>query len=450
MKNRIAFALLMGSITTGLTTFALIYLNLGFGSSFVKVWMRSWGLAYLIVIPIILVVAPRLRELITRLFVAIKWVAANDSRTLPQKIAFALTMAFITTGVISCAVILMNLGFRDNFVQVLMRSWALAYAVVVPALLIVSPALERLVNKAFAPSPSNSGFGIPRTTEHFLDPRGPVPHSHGQLRYLVGGTGAPLVLLHTVRTQAEHFRRLIPLVQERYTVYALDLPGMGYSEIVPGASYDEPAMRAAVKSLITQLDLRDVTLLGESMGATLALTTAADLRERVRRVVAINAYDYAGGIARSSLLARFIVTGVLAPVIGPTFAGIEPKPIMRAVLRGGLGDTAALHDDYVDELLKVGRRPGYPSVARAVYANLPSLIAARSRYAEISAQIHLIYGETDWSRPSDRQANQRLLPAAEFIQVPGAGHFIALERPDVPAMVLNSAMGSMSTEGSRS
>ena len=46
---------------------------------------------------------------------------------------------------------------------------------------------------------------------------------------------------------------------------------------MPGASYDEPAMRAAVKSLITQLDLRDVTLLGESMGATLALTTAADL-----------------------------------------------------------------------------------------------------------------------------------------------------------------------------
>jgi hypothetical protein len=31
-------------------------------------------------------------------------------------------------------------------------------------------------------------------------------------------------------------------------------------------------MRAAVKSLITQLDLRDVTLLGESMGAVLALS----------------------------------------------------------------------------------------------------------------------------------------------------------------------------------
>lgn len=262
----------------------------------------------------------------------------------------------------------------------------------------------------------------------------------GRLRYLSGGMGPPLVLLHTVRTQAEHFRHLIPLVRERYTVYALDLPGMGYSQIVPGASYEEPAMREAVKSLITRLDLRDVTLLGESMGATLALTTAADLRERVRRVVAINAYDYAGGIARSSLLARFVVTGVMAPGVGPTVAGVEPKPIVRAVLRGGLGNTAALHDDYVDELLKVGRRPGYPVVARAVYGNLPSLIAARARYPEVSAPVHLIYGEKDWSRPSDRQANKQLLPAAEFVQVPGAGHFIVLERPDVPAKVLNDAL----------
>src|SRR5207248_1942577 len=173
----------------------------------------------------------------------------------------------------------------------------------------------------------------------------------GRLRYVTGGTGAPLVMLHTVRTQAEHFRHLIPLVTERYAVYTLDLPGMGYSQIVSGASYEEPAMRAAVERLITQLDLRDVTLLGESMGAVLALTTAADHPERVRRVLAINAYDYAGGIARSSLLARLIVTGVLAPGIGPIVARQEPKPIMRAVLRGGVVDKAALQADYLEELL---------------------------------------------------------------------------------------------------
>jgi len=281
-----------------------------------------------------------------------------------------------------------------------------------------------------------SGIRIEGTSSVFLDPPASGGPGRGRLRYLTGGTGAPLVLLHTVRTQAEHFRHLIPLVRDRYTVYALDLPGMGYSQIVPGASYEEPSMRAAVTDLVTRLDLRDVTLLGESMGAVLALTTAAELPERVRRVLAINAYDYAGGILRSSLLARFIITGVLAPGIGPILAGLEPKPIMRAVLRGGIVDKTALREDYLDELLRVGRRPGYSTVARSVYASLPSFIAARPRYPEVKAAVHFIYGEKDWSRRADRQANRNLLPAATFTQVPNAGHFIVLERPDVPASLL--------------
>jgi len=286
---------------------------------------------------------------------------------------------------------------------------------------------------------TESAIRIPGTSAQFLDTTMQSEQDEGRLRYLTGGTGPPLVMVHTVRTQAEHFRHLIPLVRERYTVYALDLPGMGYSQIVPGASYDEAAMRTGVKRLITQLDLRDVTLLGESMGAVLALTTAADLPERVRRVLAVNAYDYAGGIARSGLLARLIVTGVLAPGVGRMFARVEPKPILRAVLRGGVVDKTALREDYVDELLEVGRRPGYPTVARAVYANLPSLIGARSRYPEVTPPVHLIYGEHDWSRPSDREANKQLLPTAESTEVLRAGHFIALERPDVPAKLLNSA-----------
>src|SRR5919201_1237614 len=201
---------------------------------------------------------------------------------------------------------------------------------------------------------TESAIRIPGTSAHFLAATRQGDQGPGRLRYLKGGTGAPLVMVHTVRTQAEHFRHLIPLVRERYAVYALDLPGMGYSQIVPGASYEEPAMRAAVKRLITQLDLRDVTLLGESMGAVLALTTAADLPDRVQRVVAVNAYDYAGGIARSSLLARLIVTGVIAPGVGPMLARLEPKPVMRAILSGGLVDPTALREDYLDELLNVG------------------------------------------------------------------------------------------------
>jgi pimeloyl-ACP methyl ester carboxylesterase len=279
---------------------------------------------------------------------------------------------------------------------------------------------------------------IPGATSHTIAPRAGRHRREGTLRYLKAGTGAPLVLLHTVRTQAEHFRHLIPLISDQYTVYALDLPGMGYSEIVPGAAYDEPAMRAGVKRLLTELDLHDVTLAGESLGGVLALTTAADLPERVRRVVSVNPYDYRDGIARSSLLARVVIGGIIAPGVGPVIAQQEPKPILRRILRGGVGDKTAFRDDYLDELLQVGRRPGFPTVARALYRNMPSLIAARSRYPEVKTPVHLVYGENDWSRPSDREANKKLLPAADFTQVPGADHFIALENPELLADLLNS------------
>src|SRR5204862_5779362 len=107
-------------------------------------------------------------------------------------------------------------------------------------------------------SDTASGIHIAGNNSHYLEPTAKNGSGQGRLRYLTGGKGPPLVMLHTVRTQAEHFRHLIPLVQDRYTVYALDLPGMGYSQIVPGASYEEPAMRAAGQNLITELDLSAV------------------------------------------------------------------------------------------------------------------------------------------------------------------------------------------------
>src|SRR5262245_20900401 len=114
-----------------------------------------------------------------------------------------------------------------------------------------------------------------------------------RLRYLKVGGGPSLLLLHTLRTQLDYFQRLIPKLTNHFMVYAVDLPGLGWSEISAGASYEEPAVRTAVVEFVEKLDLRDLTLAGESIGATVSLTSAAVLGPRVRHVVALNSYDYA-------------------------------------------------------------------------------------------------------------------------------------------------------------
>jgi pimeloyl-ACP methyl ester carboxylesterase len=256
------------------------------------------------------------------------------------------------------------------------------------------------------------------------------------VRYLRVGGGPPLVLMHTVRTQLDHFQRVVPLITDAFTAYAVDFPGMGWSDIVPGASYEEPALRAAVVRLVEDLDLSDLTLAGESMGATLSLTASVDLGDRVRRVVAFNTYDFADGLKRANLLARMVVGSIRAPVIGPIGARLENRQILKGIMRGGLHDPSQLPDHYLDELRRVGRRPGYPTVARGIYRNLESLIAARERYARIDVPVTLVYGDEDWSRPSDRHANIQSVPGANDIVLRDTGHFAALEAPDDCARIL--------------
>src|SRR5215471_14052065 len=138
-----------------------------------------------------------------------------------------------------------------------------------------------------------------------------------RLRYLRTGSGSTaLTLLHTVRTQLDHFQLVIPKLAQTFTVYAIDLPGMGWSDITPGASYSEPALRRVLVELIQTLDLADVILAGESMCATVSLTASTELEGRVRAVVACNPYDYPQGVGRANRVASVYVGSSRLPAIG--------------------------------------------------------------------------------------------------------------------------------------
>jgi pimeloyl-ACP methyl ester carboxylesterase len=257
-----------------------------------------------------------------------------------------------------------------------------------------------------------------------------------RLRYLTAGAGPPLVLLHTVRTQLDYFQHVIPLLWDSYTVYALDLPGMGWSDIIPGARYEEPDMRAAVVEFITTLDLHGVTLAGESLGAAVALNASVELDDRVHNVVAFNSYDYPSGLERGNLFAKFIGTGIRMPGIGPVFAHLENRIILKSVIRGGFANPRSLPEAFVTELRRSGRRPGYPAVARAILRSLTGFIDARPRYTDVRVPVVLVYSEHDWSDPTERQEVAQLLPHAETITLPHAGHFSCLEQPSVVARTL--------------
>ncbi|MCJ2061926.1 alpha/beta hydrolase [Methylobacterium sp. J-088] len=260
-----------------------------------------------------------------------------------------------------------------------------------------------------------------------------------RIRYVRVGRGPNLVLTHTVRTQLDLFQRVIPLLSPHFTVYALDLPGFGWSDLKPDAPKDEPTLRAALKDFIATLGIERPILAGESIGATLSLSLAAEVGDAVERVFAFNTYDYLPGLERSNLLASIIIKSVRAPVVGPVFAALENRAITGGIMNGGFHDPRSLPSDLLDEYARVGGRAGYSKAARTLLRALPSFVAARARYRAITAPVTLVWGDKDWSTLRDRAGVEAAVPAPDVITLERTGHFSALERSQTWADIILAA-----------
>jgi pimeloyl-ACP methyl ester carboxylesterase len=252
-----------------------------------------------------------------------------------------------------------------------------------------------------------------------------------RLRYIKTGRGPTLVLLHTLRTQLDLFEKVVPELAQYFTVYALDYPGHGYSDI-PQARYDADFFAGAVEGFLDTLDLRDVTLSGVSIGGAIALSMAGRRNARVVRVVAINPYDYAKGrgMARSSLLGWMITVTADMPVLGETVMRLRNFVIMKAVLQGGVANPKSIPPPLLKEMYEVGNRPGHYRAFLSLPRHAASWEAATEAYGNINVPVRLIWGDQDWARPSERAHDGSLMPDAQMVTVAHGGHFLPLDRPD--------------------
>jgi pimeloyl-ACP methyl ester carboxylesterase len=251
------------------------------------------------------------------------------------------------------------------------------------------------------------------------------------LRYIKTGEGPVIVLLHTLRTQLDLFEKVIPGLSKHFTVYALDYPGHGYSDI-PEARYDAAFFTEAVEAFLDKLDLRNVTLAGVSIGGSIALIIASRRNPRVARVIAINPYDYAKGrgMARSSLFGWVVNYASLVPVVGETVMRLRSFLIMKSILQGGVADAESIPPALLKEMYLVGNRPGHYRAFLSLLRNSKSWEAATKDYGRIEFPVMLIWGDQDWARPSEREHDRTLITGAEMTTLKRGGHFLPLDRPE--------------------
>jgi pimeloyl-ACP methyl ester carboxylesterase len=116
-----------------------------------------------------------------------------------------------------------------------------------------------------------------------------VPAAGHQVHYLAGGEGPPVVLLHGIFAEKDHWVDFARPLTNRWRVYAPDLPGYGESGRQPHEPYDYPAQVERLKAWMDAVQLRKVHLAGNSMGGTIAALFAMRYPERVASVAFIGA-----------------------------------------------------------------------------------------------------------------------------------------------------------------
>ncbi len=291
----------------------------------------------------------------------------------------------------------------------------------VAAPVLVSYAVEALRRRPTSPSQTSWDPGI---SISYADLGGT------RVRYLKTGRGPNLVLFHTLRTQIEIFQRIIPKLAERFTVYAVDFPGHGWSDI-PNAEYAPEDFYQWAEKFLETVDIDDATLAGVSIGGTIALVLAARRNPRVARVIAINPYDYPpdGGIRRSSLIARLILGPAGVPILGATLMRLRNKVVTDAIMAGGVASAEALTPELRAQLSDVGERRGHYQAFLRLLSHERRWADARNLYPMIKVPALLICGERDWAPAAQRERTAGLIPKVKVKTIGNGGHFLSLDRP---------------------
>jgi pimeloyl-ACP methyl ester carboxylesterase len=110
-----------------------------------------------------------------------------------------------------------------------------------------------------------------------------------KLHYLTAGQGPALLLLHGYAETSLMWWPIMPLLAERFTVIAPDLPGIGDSAI-PADGLDMKSAAVRIHALAGKLGVQKAEMVGHDIGLMVACAYAAQFPAEVEKLVVMDAF----------------------------------------------------------------------------------------------------------------------------------------------------------------
>lgn len=265
----------------------------------------------------------------------------------------------------------------------------------------------------------------------------------GRILHLPGGdmqvlekgprSGSPIVLLHCYTCSIAWWQRMIPLLDRRHRVVAVDLRGFGGSE-KPGSGYSMEDQAAFVAEALDRLDVHRATVVGQSLGGTVATALDEAPGDYVARLVIIDQAPeerFSKGLGFTAELST-------TPVIGPALWQVTPDFAVKDGLQVAFAPGYDVPDEFVDEFNRMTYSSYDSDGAEGDYMDAEPL---DRRIAARGTPLLAIFGSEDQLYDArGALAAYAKVPGAQTVLVPGAGHSPNVEKPArTAALVLGFA-----------
>ena len=218
-------------------------------------------------------------------------------------------------------------------------------------------------------------------------------------------SGKTIIFLHGWGVDSKLWLGLIPKLSDRnYTLYFLDLPGFGLSQI-PGTTYTIDDYKSIVYEFIQKHGLKKVVIVGHSFGGSIGIKIASKNPSFLDKLILINAAGIRDSSKKKSL--KSIFAKAISPVFSPVF--MQPLRIKFYQLIGS-------------EYLNI---PAMSKIfSKVVSEDLSPLLSM------IKIPTLIISGDKDKTTPVDHAKFMHDKIKGSKLVVLSAGHFSFIDQPE--------------------
>ena len=236
------------------------------------------------------------------------------------------------------------------------------------------------------------------------------------LHYRVLGKGDPLVILHGLFGSSDNWQSQAKIFAEFYTVYLVDLRNHGHSFWSEEHSY--ALMAKDLRVLTEELNLKNIILLGHSMGAKVAMTFAQQHPTILKKLILVDM-----GIKEYPMHHQHILSGIKSLNLSEYASRGEAERVLEVHLENPGVRQFLLKNLYWKTKGELAWRMNVTILEKKI----GEILSAIPKQVVLTTTIFIRGELSNYILDEDIPDIENVFPDSEFETISGAGHWVHAE-----------------------